>query len=193
MNKLWDYEDYVHHLAHENGIVRRWAFSALENRFMNKYEEKAADLIYDENEHLVCAVLRYLAFHRAVQHAPAILDRFESGRGIIASNCAVTLAKMHYEPAEEIMLKSMRMPEDDEAIFGILDYLGNVRTERCRAALKTAVMQTQDTLMSGSAIVNLLNHNNPEDIDLSLETLFNSGGGYDRRDMPWRQGLPQAI
>ncbi len=136
MNKLWKYEDYVNRLSHENEIVRRWSFNALENRFLNRYTDQVADLINDENEHLVCAALWYLSFHQAVQHAPAILERFKSGQGIISSNCAVTLAKMHYEPAIEVMLERFSTAESSETFFGVLEYLGSMRTEQCRAALK---------------------------------------------------------
>jgi hypothetical protein len=189
MNELWKYEDYVNHLSHENEIVRRWAFSALENRFVNKYTDQVADLINDENEHLVCAALRYLSFHQAVQHAPAILERFKSGQGIISSNCAVTLAKMHYEPAIEVMLERFSTAEDSETIFGILDYLGNLQTEKCRTALKAAVIQMPDTIVLGSAIANLLHHYNPEDINLVMERFFNSGGSYNRHDTPLKNIL----
>jgi hypothetical protein len=184
MNKLWNYEDYVKHLSHKNEMVRRWAFDALENRFLNRYTDQVADLINDENEYLVCAVLRYLSFHQSVQHAPAILERFKGAQGIIASNCAVALAKMHYEPAMEIMLKTFVTTEDSDAFFGILEYLGKMKTEKCRAALKAAAIQVQDTIVIKSAIANLLRHHNPEDINLIMEGFYNSKGNYSRHDLP---------
>jgi HEAT repeat protein len=189
MNKLWKYEDYVNHLSHENGLVRRWAFDALENRYLNRYTDQAADLINDENEYFVCAVLRYLSFHQAVQHAPAILERFKSAQGTIASNCAITLAKMHYEPAMEVMLEKFGTPDDSETFFGILNYLGNMRTEECRAALKSAVIQVQDTIVLGSAIANLLHHYNPEDINLIMDMFFNSGERHNRNETPLKNIL----
>lgn len=184
MNKLWYYEDYVKHLNHNNEMVRHWAFDALENRFLNRYTDQVADLINDKNEHLVCAVLRYLSFHQAVQHAPAILERFKGAQGIIASNCAVALAKMHYEPAMEIMLKTFVTTEDSDVFFGILEYLGKMKTEKCRAALKTAAIQVQDTIVIKSAIANLLRHHNPEDINLIMEGFYNPKGSYSRHDLP---------
>ncbi len=39
MNKLWDFNDYVNHLTHRSGIVRRWALDALDNRFPYKYDD----------------------------------------------------------------------------------------------------------------------------------------------------------
>ena len=184
MNAIWKYEDYINHLSHENEIVRRWAFSALENRFLNRYTDQVANLINDENEHLVCAALRYLSFHQAVQHAPAILERFKSGQGIISSNCAVALAKMHYEPAAEAILERFSTAEDNETVFGVLDYLGNMRTEKCRMALKAAVIQMQDTMVLSSAITNLLHHHNSEDINWVMERYLKSGDSYDRFDTP---------
>ena len=77
MNKLWDYKDYVNHLSHENRLVRRWAFNALENHYPNIYTDKVCNLISDEDEHLACAAPRYLSWHGAVQHAPAILESFK--------------------------------------------------------------------------------------------------------------------
>jgi HEAT repeat protein len=189
LNKLWKYNDYVNHLSHENEIVRRWAFSALENCFLNRYTDQVANLINDENEHLVCAALRYLSFHQSVQHAPAILDRFKNGQGIISSNCAIALAKMHYAPAMEVMLEMFSITEDSETFFGILEYLGSMRTEECRAAIKAAVIQMQDTLVLRSAISNLLYHHNPEDINWVMERLLNSGHSYDSHDIPLQNVL----
>ncbi|MDA9761828.1 SEC-C metal-binding domain-containing protein [Desulfobacterales bacterium] len=189
MNRLWKYNDYVNHLSHENEIVRRWAFSALENCFLNRYTDQVANLINDENEHLVCAALRYLSFHQSVQHAPAILERFKSGQGIISSNCAITLAKMHYEPAMAVMLERFSITEDSETFFGVLEYLGNMRTEECRAALKSAVIQVQDTVVLRPAISNLLHHHNPEDINWVMERLLNSGDSYDSHDIPLQNVL----
>ncbi len=184
MNKLWIYEDYVNHLSHENEIVRHWAFSALENRFLNRYTDQVADLINDENEHLVCSALRYLSFHQAVQHAPAILERFKRSEGMISSNCAAALGKMHYEPAMEALLERFSTTEDSETFFGILEYLGNTRTEKCRAALKSAVIQIKDTLVLRAAVKYLLHHYNPEDINLVMEMFFNSGERYNRNETP---------
>jgi len=141
-------------------------------------------LINDENEHLVCAALRYLSFHQSVQHAPAILERFKSAQGIISSNCAITLAKMHYAPAMAVMLERFSITEDSETFFGVLEYLGNMRTEECRAALKSALIQMQDTVVLRSAISNLLHHHNPEDINWVMERFFNSGDSYDSYDIP---------
>jgi hypothetical protein len=84
MKRLWKYEDYVDHLSHQNELVRRWAFNALENRYLNRYTDQVANLINDENELLVCSVLRYLSFHQAVQHVPAIMERFKHSDGITA-------------------------------------------------------------------------------------------------------------
>jgi len=184
MNKLWRYEDYVNHLSHENGIVRRWAFDALENRYLNRYTEQAADLINERETYFVCAVLRYLSFHQADQHAPAILERFKRAQGVIAGNCATALAKLQYEPAMEVMLDKFSTTEDPETFLGVLEYLGNIPDEKCRAALRGAVGRMQDTIVSRSATANLLHHFNTEDINFVMERFFNAGGSYDRFDTP---------
>jgi len=183
MNKLWDYKDYVIHLSHENRLVRRWVFSALENRFLNRYADQVCSLISDEDEHLACAAPRYLALHEAVQHAPAILESFKSGQGIIPSNCASALAKMYYEPAIDVMLEHFINPGSAETFLGILDYLGKIHREKCRDALKPAVIQTKDTFLLGSAMANLLRHHNPEDVKLVLDKYFESGDRNNRNDM----------
>lgn len=175
MNKLWKYEDYVNHLSHENDLIRRWALSALESRFLNRYTDQVANLINDRNENLVCAALRYLSYHQALQHAPAILKRFKNAQGIVSSNCAVTLAKMYYEPAMEVMLERFSTAESSETFFGVLDYLGNMRTEQSRAALRSAVIQLQDSFLLETAIANLWRHHHPEDINLVMEMYLNSG------------------
>ncbi|MBU3950420.1 MAG: hypothetical protein KJ826_19650, partial [Proteobacteria bacterium] len=139
MNKLWDYQDYVNHLSHKNRLVRRWAFEALENHYPNRYTDEVCKLIGDEDEHLACAAPRYLAQHNAVQHAPAILESFKSCQGNIPSNCAEALATMFYEPAIDVMLEYFINPGNKGALFGVLDYLGKIRNEKCRDALKSSV------------------------------------------------------
>lgn len=105
MNQLWHFDDYVNHLTHKNVIVRRWAFNALENRFPDKYVDQVSYLLNDEDEHMICNVLRYLSNHKAIDHAPAIIEIFKSSQGIVSSNSAAALAKMHYEPAMDTILK----------------------------------------------------------------------------------------
>lgn len=183
MNKLWDYKDYVNHLSHENRLVRRWAFKALESHYPNRYTDKVCNLISDEDEHLACAAPRYLAQHEAVQHAPAILESFKSSQGIIPSNCASALAKMYYEPAIDVMLEHFINPGSAETFLGILDYLGKIHREKCRGALKSAVFQMKDTFLLGSAMARLLRHHNPEDVKLVLDKYFESGDRNNRNDM----------
>jgi HEAT repeat protein len=183
MNKLRDYKDYVNHLSHENRLVRRWAFKALENHYANRYTDEVCSLINDEDEHLACAAPRYLAQHEAVQHAPAILESFKSSQGIIPSNCASALAKMYYEPAIDVMLEHFINPGSAETFLGILDYLGEIHHEKCRDALKSAVFQVKDTFLLGSAMANLLRHYNSEDVKLVLDKYFESGDRNNRNDM----------
>jgi HEAT repeat protein len=175
MNKLWDYEDYVIHLSHQNKLVRSWAFAAIENHFPNRYTDEVCSLIGDEVEHLACAAPKYLAKHKAIQHAPAILDSFEKSQGNIPSNCAVALGKMNYEPAVDVMLEYFSRTKSAETFLGILDYLGKIRCGNCRDALKSAVIQIQDMFILGAAATNLLQHHNPEDVQLVIDRYFDSG------------------
>jgi len=175
MNKLWNYEDYVNQLSHQNKLVRCWAFESLENHFPNRYTDKVSKLIGDEVEHLACAAPRYLALHEAVQHAPAILDSFKNGQGNIPNNCAVALGNMSYEPAVDVMLEYFSRTKSAETFLGILYFLGKIHHEDCRDALKSAVIKMQDTFILGSAVTNLLHHHNPEDVPLVMDRYFDLG------------------
>lgn len=183
MKKLWDYEDYVNHLAHANRLVRRWAFEALNNHYPNRYTDKVGILINDEDEHLACATLRYLARHAAVQHASAILERFRHSEDMVAGNCASTLAKMQYEPAIDVILEHFADAGSEEALLGILDYLGEIQLERSREALKSAVIHLKNPILLGSAMTNLLHHHNPDDVDLIIDKYIALGERNNRNDM----------
>lgn len=183
MNKLWDYQDYVNHLSHKNRLVRRWAFEALENHYPNIYTDEVSKLIGDEDRHLACASPRYLAQHNAVQHAPAILESFKNSQGSIPANCAQALATMYYEPAVDVMLEYFIDPGTMETFFGIFYYLGKIRREECRVALKSAVSEMTDTFFIGSAMANLLRHHNPEDINPVMEKYFELTEFSNRNDM----------
>ena len=193
MNKLWDYEDYVNHLSHQNKIVRRWAFSAIENHYQNRYTDEVCNLIGDDVEHLACAAPRYLAMHEAVQHAPAILESFKKDHGNVPSNCAIALGNMFYEPALDVMLENFSSVKSAETFLGVLDYLGKIDNENCRAALKSTIMQIQDTLILGSAITNLLYHHYPDDVPFIMDRFFDLVGrdqhyGTFLRNISWALG-----
>jgi len=122
MRKLWNYQDYVNHLSHQNKLVRRWALEGLENQYPNRYTDEVSKLIGDENEPLACAALRYLSRHEAVQHAPAILESFKNNTGNIPSNCAIALGDLRYEPAADVMFEYFSVTKSENTFLGILDY-----------------------------------------------------------------------
>jgi len=193
MNKLWNYEDYVNHLSHPDKTVRRWAFDALENHYPNRYTDEVCSLIGDEDQHLACAAPRYLAGHGAIQHSAVILESFKKDHGYVPSNCAVALGNMFYEPALDVMLEYFSSVKSEETFLGILNYLGKIDHENCRVALKSAIMQMQDTLILGSAVANLLNHHYPEDVPFVMDRYFDSGDWdqhYDSylRNISWALG-----
>ncbi len=175
MTKLWGYEDYVDHLSHQNDLVRRWAFGAIENRYPNRYTDEVSKLIGDKVEHLACAAPKYLAKHDAVQHAPAILESFKNGRGYVPGNCAIALGHMSYEPALDVMLEYFSQTKSSETFVGILNYFGDVRHGFCREALKSVIVQIQDAFVQGAAVTNLLKHHTPEDIPFVLEGYVGDG------------------
>lgn len=169
MNRLWGFEDYINHLSHQNKIVRRWAFSALENHYSNRFTDGVCNLIGDEDEHLACASPRYLAKFGAVQHAPLILESFKKGEGSAPGNCAAALGNMHYDPALDVMLEYFSTVKSSETFLGILDYLGKIRHDNSRAALQSVVAQIKDTIILGSAVTNLLRHYNPDDVSIVMD------------------------
>jgi len=175
MNKLWNYKDYVRHLNNPNKLLRRWAFKALEEHFPNRYTDEVSNLIGDEDSHLACAAPRYLARIGAVQHAEKIMICFENSTGNVASNCALALGMMGYEPVADQMLEHFWSADSAETLFGILGYLGKIKREDCREALKGAVLQMQDSFSLQSAAHSLLRHYHVEDISLVLDKYFEIG------------------
>lgn len=171
MNQLWQYEDYVKHLAHENVLVRQWAFSTIENRYYHRYTDEVKHLLKDDDVHLASASARYLARHGAFEHAPLILDGFKKGKGFVPSNCASALAKLRYADALEEIITSLSTHIHSESLFGIFDYLGTILNENSRDTLISAVLQLKDPMLKGHAMANLLHHNHPEDIDLVLNVM----------------------
>ena len=130
---------------------------------------------------MACAAPRYLAMHEAVQHAPAILESFKKDRGNVPSNCAIALGNMFYESALDVMLEYFSCTKNAETFLGILHFLGKIHHADCRDALKSAVIQVQDTLILGTAVTNLLHHHNSEDVPLVIDKYFDLGD----RDQPY--------
>jgi hypothetical protein len=164
----------------------------IENHYPNRYTDEVCNLIGDEDEHLACASPRYLAKYEAIQHAPAILESFKKGHGNIPSNCAVALGNMLYEPARDVMLEYFSIAKSAETFLGILDYLGKIHHENCRAALKSAVIQMEDTLILGSAVTNLLHHHNPEDVPFVIDRYIDLHDGDHDYDT-FLRGIAHAL
>jgi len=175
MKKLWNYTDYVRHLGHPERLLRRWAFNALEEQFPNRYCDEVANLIGDEDSHLTCAALRYLAGHGAVQHAEKIMTCFLGGSGNVPGNCARALGILGYEPAAEQMLDYLFSADSAETSLGVLDYLGSIKRQECRETLRAAVVQIEDPLSLQPVIHNLLRHHHPEDAALVLDRYLAMG------------------
>ena len=77
MNRLWGYEDYINHLSHQNKIVRRWAFSALENHYSNRFTDEVCNLIPTLTQHfkLLFRNLIYTGLTRAKKLAVLVGTR----------------------------------------------------------------------------------------------------------------------
>lgn len=172
MAKLWNYEDYVKFLSHNNRLVREWAFDALKNRYPNKYTDEVSILISDKDSHLACMAPTYLAKHQAVQHAPAILNSFLHDSGNIPSNCALALSKMKYEPALGKIIESLSNDESVDSLFGVFNYLGSIHRDAARKTLISAVKHIKDTILQGDAVLNLLRHDHQEDITWIIDIIL---------------------
>nr|WP_320015684.1 SEC-C metal-binding domain-containing protein [uncultured Desulfobacter sp.] len=172
MDRLWNYEDYVKFISHDNRLVRRWAFEALEKQYPNRYTDEVSRLISDEDSHLACMAPKYLAKHQAVQHAPAILNSFLNDSGNIPSNCALALSKMKYEPALEKIIESLSNDVSIGSFFGVFNYLGSIHKDAARETLISAVKQIKDPMLQGDAVLNLLKHNHQEDITWIIDIIL---------------------
>ncbi|WP_246293657.1 HEAT repeat domain-containing protein [Desulfobacter latus] len=173
MDRLWNYEDYVKFLSHDNRLVRKWAFEAIEKQYPNRYTDEVSRLISDEDSHLACMAPKYLAKHQAVQHAPAILNSFLNDSGNIPSNCVLALSKMKYEPALEKIIESLSNNPNTNSLLGIFNYLGSIHKETARETLISAVKQIQDPMLQGDAALNLLRHDHQEDITWIIDSILN--------------------
>lgn len=174
MDRLWNYEDYVTFLSHGNSLVREWAFDALEKQYPNRYTDEVSILISDEDSHLACAAPKYLAEHKAVQHAPAILNSFLNDSGNIPSNCVQALSKMKYEPALDTIIESLSNDARENSLLGIFDYLGSIYNDAARETLISAVKQINDPVLHGYAVYNLLKHDHQEDISWIIDIILTS-------------------
>jgi hypothetical protein len=183
MHPLWSYQDYVDHLAHPNNLVRRWAFEAIEKRFPRQYTKEVAKLIGDSDEHLACTAPKYLAHHNATDHAPAILESFLKDKGNVPGNCAIALGDMHYEPALDTVFEHITRCESANTLFGILSYLGKIRGDDCRQALRDIVSEVHDDYLGGAAAHHLLDHRDPEDVPLVLDAYVDTVDSYVSGDM----------
>ena len=172
MKRLWQYQDFVGHLSHENELVRERAFRVLNTRFLNRYTDQVAVLLTENDVHLVCAAFRYLVHHQAVQYAPAILEKFINSDDILAANAAEALANLSYEPALESLLDRLDATENAEVEMGIIQSLGKIKNEKARAALKKCLDDMSDPYVAGLTINNLMNHHHPEDVALIMEKCF---------------------
>ena len=183
MHQLWSYQDYVSYLTHTNNLVRRWAFKAIEERFPRRYTPEAAKLVGDSDEHLACAAPKYLAHHRAIDHARAILESFLKDKGNVPGNCAIGLGDMRYEPAVDVVLDRLIRCENANTLFGILYYLGKIHRDDCHQALRDVLIQLSDDYLADAAAEHLLDHRDPEDVPLVLRTCIKKAEPDVERDM----------
>ncbi len=174
MHQLWSYRDYVDHLSHSNSLVRRWAFEAIEKRFPRRFTTEVVKLIGDSDEHLACAAPKYLAHHKAINYGPTVLESFLRDEGNVPSNCAIALGDMHYEPALDAVLGRIPHCESENTLFGILSYLGKIRRDDCRQALRDIFAQLSGEYLGGAVTHHLLEHRDPEDVPLVLSTYIDT-------------------
>ena len=172
MRQLWSYQDCIERLTHANKLVRSWALNVIRERFPRRYTPEVAGLLDDPDEHLASAAARYLGRHKAVEFAPAILKGLFSGNGNVPGNCASALGDMFYEPAADQILEFLPHCSDANTFLGILHYLGRIHREDCHQALRSAFHHVQDQYFGDAAALYLLEHQDPNDVPLVLDSYF---------------------
>lgn len=176
MRQLWNYDDCVERLGHSDKLARSWALNLIRERFPRRYTPEVAGLLDDPDEHLASAAARYLGKHKAVEFAPAILKGLFSGNGNVLGNCASALGDMFYEPAADQILEFLPHCSDANTFLGILHYLGRIHREDCHQALQSAFHQVQDQYFGDTAALYLLEHQDPNDVSLVLDSHLRKAG-----------------
>ncbi len=172
MKRLWNLTDYIEKLSHHSGLVRRWAFEAIEEFHPRQYVKEVSSLIGDSDEHLACAAPRYIAKNDGIEFAPAILECFKNTSGVVASNCIEALKRMKYENAYDTVLQKYSEITDLDEILGVIDYLGIIKTKESHDLLKNAFNQFKHEYFIGGIADSLLAHENQSDIDLIIDQIL---------------------
>lgn len=176
MRQLWSYEDCMERLTHANKLVRSWAFNIVRERFPRRYTPEVAGLLDDPDEHLASAAARYLGQHKALEFAPAVLKTLFSGHGNVPGNCASALGDMLHEPSADQILEFLPRCNDANTFLGILHYLGRIHRADCHEALHAAFHQAQDQYFGDAAALYLLEHQDPDDVSLVLDSYSRKAG-----------------
>ena len=159
-------------LTHANKLVRSWALNVIRERFPRRYTPEVAGLLEDPDEHVASAAARYLGKHKAVEFAPTLLKGLFSSNGNVPGNCASALGDMFYEPTADQILEFLPRCSDANTFLGILHYLGRIHREDCHQALRSAFHHVQDQYFGDSAALYLLEHQDPNDVPLVLDSDF---------------------
>jgi len=182
MEPLFHYQDYVDYLGHSSNLVRQWAFSAIERRFPRRCTSQVSQLIGDSNEHLACSAPKYLANHRAIEYAPAILESFIRDQGNVPSNCAIALGDMGYGLAKDTIIERLAHCESSNTLYGITYYLGKIRDRDCHEALRTVFGQMAGDCFVDLMAQHLLEQGDPQDVSTVLDVYFNQDNRDRQRD-----------
>lgn len=166
MNRLWNLADYTERLSHPDGLIRRWAFKAIEEYYPRHFVKEVANLIGDSDEHLACVAPKYIAKHQGIEFAPKILECFINSSGVIAANCIQALRMMSYEDAYDAVLQKYSTLTDLDEVLGVIDYLGIIKTNESFDLLKNAFHQFKHYFFIGGVTDSILAHGNPSGIDL---------------------------
>lgn len=172
MKRLWNLTDYIEKLSHHSGLVRRWAFEAIEELYPRQYVKEVSNLIGEPVEHLCCAAPRYIARHNGIEFAPVILECFKNTSGVVAGNCIEALKRMKYEATYDAVLNKYSEITDLDEILGVIDYLGIIKTEESHHLLKSAFNQFKHEYFIGAVADSLLAHGNQSDIDLIIDQIL---------------------
>lgn len=142
----------------------------MRDRFSHRFTPEISRLINDPDEYLASLAPEYLANHKAVEFAPAILESFLHRSGTVPRDCARALGDMAYEPAVNSILAALPHCTDSNTFAGMLHYLAKIRREDCHRALRDVILGLPNHYLAETAARYLLEHGDPADVPLVLKT-----------------------
>ncbi len=176
MEKIWTFNDYIRLLNHQNSLVRRWAMTAICEKYPNRFVSEVAALTEDNDPFIVSKVSRYISEHEAVECAPRLLDVFlsESKPGFVRGNCIAAVGELGVEVDAELILERFEKCEDEDELCGILKYCGKIRKPEFHTLLRKTLDERERIFEKAYVFHALLEHRDVRDIHTAFDLLRSS-------------------